>query len=543
MATTTSYSLAPVPKWYIADQVGRPLGGGFLRTLSSQDHTLLKPVFSDPAGAFAWPYVPVTNNVGKTGIAFDENGSQGPFYFKFDTTAPDELYYLEVYNSAGVRIWTIDDFSPGSGGGGSIITTALDLQNLIVNGEFWRNISDNANPPTPITTSTYMVLAPGCHAGFAQTASALGSISGPDITFVKTNLLATDSISFPYFNLGDDDFGDDATPVQYLNYECTTTQLGELQKCLQVPITSKVQNLNGLDVTITVWARYNGGGARNLIVNWYDFYGDGPGASVDVPTPIDTLVLNNEWTKHTILTTVPDVTGKTLGGCGNDALFLQFQYPLGVPCNIDITKPSLYLGSNAPGQDFQSYDEIDGILNVPRTGDIRPNYSLLGTAPPGWIPFNDGSIGNLLSTATTRHNVDTFPLYNFLYTNVSDTYAPVSGGRTGSAINDFLANKILTLPLMLGRVLGSGGTGAGLTTRTLGETVGAESYSLLQSDLAQHIHQIAGQITTANNTGGGSNVGISAQNNSVTGGIDGYTTQTPFSLMQPTQFANFIIKL
>ena len=58
---TISYQLAPVPKWYIADLVGKPLGGGYLATFSSLDNTQLNPVYEDPAGAFVWPYVTIPN--------------------------------------------------------------------------------------------------------------------------------------------------------------------------------------------------------------------------------------------------------------------------------------------------------------------------------------------------------------------------------------------------------------------------------------------------------------------------------------------------
>lgn len=541
---TVSLSIGAVPIWYIADQVGLPLGGGFLRTLSSRDYTLLKPVYHDQAGTMPWTYVPITNQAGKTGILFNENGSQGPFWFKFDSAVPSDLYFLEVYDSSGQLIWTVDNFSPGPGTGGSIVTTALDLENFVINGEFWRNISNNTNPATPIATTTNLILAPGCHAGFAQTASASGSTAGPDIRFIKNNLAAVDSISFPYFNLGSTDLTNDVTPVQYLRYECTNTPVGETQKCIQIPITSKVQNLTNQPVTITVWARANSG-TGSLVVRWRQFFGDGGAPSADNNPPITTLTLTNLWTKFTITATVPSVAAKTLGTCGNDALFLQFEYPLGSACNIDITKPSLYLGTIQPTTDFETYDDIDGVLNVPRTGDIRVNYSLSGTAPPGWITMNDGSIGNAASLATTRANIDTFPLYNLIWTTVSQANAPVSSGLRGAtSIADFTAGFTIAMPKTLGRALASIGTpSTGGTNWALGQIAGAESQSIDVNNLPQHLHDLSGQITTALNTGAGAQTGILAQGNSVSGGINGGTTHTNLPIMQPTQFMNFIIKL
>jgi hypothetical protein len=551
---TITRSIGAVPIWYIADQVGRPLGGGYLRTLSSLDHTTVKPVFHDKNGLVPWTYVPIINNLGKTGILFNENGSQGPFWFLVNPAVPEDLYFLEVYDSSGVRIWTVDNYSPGSsGGGGGDTTTALDLENLIVNGEFWRNVSNNTNPPTNIATTTNLIVAPGCHAGLTTTTSTLGAVCGPDIRFIKNSLTATDFITFPYFDLGSDEFSPDVTPVQYFNYTCNSTQVGETTKCIQFPITAKVQNFNGLLVTITVWARSTAG-TGTLLLQWFDFYGDGPGASVDIPVPIEPIVLTSLWAKYTITATVPDVTGKTLGGCGNDALFLRFQFPLGVPCSIDITKPSMYLQSTlgpiVPESDFATYDEIDGILNVPRTGDVRPNYSLLVNTPPGWIPLNDTSIGNVGSAiiAGGRANIDTFPLYNLLYNNTIDADAPVSGGRTGSAINDFLALKTLTLPKMSGRALAASGLAsapAGVTTFRLGQSFGEQNHTLNVSEIPAHTHPAftSGGQFIVDLTPGPINLGTAGTNTArqPTTGIAG--GGGPHNNTQSSQFAHFIIKL
>src|SRR5689334_8989409 len=116
-----TFSLAPNPKWYFVDLVGRPLAGGYLSTFSNLDHSILNPVFTDASGLFTWPYVTVPN-VGILGILIDENGTQGPFYFQFNSAVPQQLYFLEVFDSGGVLQWTIDNFIPTGGGGGGTTT-------------------------------------------------------------------------------------------------------------------------------------------------------------------------------------------------------------------------------------------------------------------------------------------------------------------------------------------------------------------------------------------------------------------------------------
>lgn len=122
------------------------------------------------------------------------------------------------------------------------------------------------------------------------------------------------------------------------------------------------------------------------------------------------------------------------------------------------------------------------------TGDTKTTYKT--TADTGWVMANDGSIGSATSGATTRANADTQALYTLLWTNISNTYAPVSGGRGGSASADFAANKTLTLPAYLGRALAGAGAGSGLTSRALGQTFGEEGHTLTLGENGTHNHTV-----------------------------------------------------
>lgn len=96
------------------------------------------------------------------------------------------------------------------------------------------------------------------------------------------------------------------------------------------------------------------------------------------------------------------------------------------------------------------------------TGDVK--LTLKTAADTAWILMNDTSIGSAASGATGRANADTEPLYTLLWTNIVNTWAPVAGGRGGSAAADFAANKALTLPKSLGRALAGYGTGTSVAT-------------------------------------------------------------------------------
>jgi hypothetical protein len=92
-----------------------------------------------------------------------------------------------------------------------------------------------------------------------------------------------------------------------------------------------------------------------------------------------------------------------------------------------------------------------------RTGDAKLTYD--DTADPGWIRANDTTIGNGSSGATGRANADTEALFTLLWNKIANQWAPVSGGRGGSAAADYAANKTLALSKALGRALAVAGSG------------------------------------------------------------------------------------
>lgn len=215
--------------------------------------------------------------------------------------------------------------------------------------------------------------------------------------------------------------------------------------------------------------------------------------------------------------------------------------------------------------------EADGTFaNAFLTGDVKVHIGS-ATAPSGWILWDDGTIGNAASGASTRANADTFALYEHLWDNYSDSICPVSTGRGASATADFNDGETLTLPLGAGRSMGVAGSGAGLTTRTNGATVGAETHSLsaAESGLRAHLHDdgtlgtstdgdhfhtgVAGAVSAGTGFQAGltnqENVGNSTtdgdHDHDVTGntGTVSALSGSAHNIMQPTGFYPHFIKL
>lgn len=452
---TISYFIAPVPKWLFTDISGNILESGSMRVSYQNDQNTRAPVYQDSGGGAVWP----TNSDGA--IDFSSDGMQGPFYWAYDDTLPtqNQTYFLEIFDRNGVPQFTINNYpiTLGSGGGGTVTTVSM-LQNYVVNNVFTDN-SGNADDvtATDLTSKTNYLLAPSAHQQFSgPTATRYGA----DSRFVKSNTTCTDSFVFKNFDFGSNDLDPDFTPKQYLNLLCTNAVGGtETYKAVQIAVCPGLQNFSGETVSISIWAKASS--TKSIAMGFLYFYGDG-----GVPTATDikipqSFTLTTSWAKHIATGIVlPSVNGDSRGTCKNDALFLNIALPINDTYDISFTKPCMFLGEVLPTEEFQDPDFVSSIVNSPRTGDIRT--SLNSFAPFGWVPMNDGTIGTILSGSTTRANEDTYPLYELIWNSVSNTYAPVTGGRGVSASADFVALKPLQLTRTLGRVM-AGALGASTT--------------------------------------------------------------------------------
>ena len=119
----------------------------------------------------------------------------------------------------------------------------------------------------------------------------------------------------------------------------------------------------------------------------------------------------------------------------------------------------------------------------------------------GFVRLNGRTIGNAASSATERANADASDLFVHIWDRLSDTLAPVSGGRGGSGAADFAANKRITLPdaraaglrgfddmgNTAAALLGSAPVIAGSTILP-GSTLGSNTQTLTTANLASHTH-------------------------------------------------------
>jgi hypothetical protein len=154
--------------------------------------------------------------------------------------------------------------------------------------------------------------------------------------------------------------------------------------------------------------------------------------------------------------TAPVINGGSIASASLSGTFTGTYTLAGVPT---LTSPTINTGTvgAAPTADLgianKAYADQHGFT----TGDVKLTFKIV--ADTGWVLAEDKSIGNASSGATGRAHADTADLYTLLWTNITDQWAPVTGGRGASAAADFAANKPLFLPKTLGRALAGYGTG------------------------------------------------------------------------------------
>jgi len=156
------------------------------------------------------------------------------------------------------------------------------------------------------------------------------------------------------------------------------------------------------------------------------------------------------------------------------------------------------------------------------------------SAPSGWVLADGGSIGGGTSNEEN--------LFVLIWNSLTDTEAPVSGGRGLSAEDDFNALKTITLPDLRGRV--SVGKNAG-TFSILGGQVGDETHALTEAELpivANHTHDIGDSASVA--SGGDFNVFSNTTSSpSPSQSSGGFGSGTTHNNIQPSIVCNKIIKL
>jgi hypothetical protein len=444
---------APMLQDYFVDKdTGKPLANGLVSLYRDTARSFYKNWYyqTGTPGAYTWVALDNPMNLSSVGTIQDPNGNDViPFFYPYEENNENikDAYYVTVYSvdengDAAVLQFTRENFPylPSN-----LNPTASNpvWRNYLLNNVYWRNVG--TLDAMDVTDS---IIAPSQHDGYTN----------GDIRFLKNVTGANDDIVFAPMTTTLDN---DITPETMLSFTCSGVQNGETTKCIQYPISLHVNTLNSVSGTIIFHGQNVAGNPNNYVdLYFYQYLGTGALAQPD-PILIQRVTLNTDFTRVLVPFITPSTDGLTLGGGGDDALFLRVQYPLSALCSINHTKPQIYFSTDVPDNDFDTYDQIESIINSPRTGDFKTSLNTF--QPYGYVIANDGVISNAGSfTQPTginiaRRNIDTWPLFQLIWNGVSNVFAPIynSDGTAGtigaSAYADWSANKQLTLTKALGR--------------------------------------------------------------------------------------------
>lgn len=529
MALDPKYMISPnLQEIFIDPATGLPMVGGYVYYYSDNMRSNLKTVY-ELSGTFgSYSFIPLTNPIQLNGSGSPVNGSGADvrvYYHPYDAQGNIENYYIRVTDLAGNTKITRQAW-PNLAGASTDIIFAY---NFIRNSNFysWSN-------------------------GIIFNNVLLGSINDNDFmvddwTYTNDDPAQTISISQGTFIAGQ------ATPPNnptfYLNYQNTSGGVSQsINKFTQS--YQGVQTLNGQNVSISIWMKQVSGANGNISVDLTQYFGAGGSPSVVTPIILSNTLTIGNYIQFSGSAQLPTITGFTIG-TGNK-LYLNINMPLNLQCQVQISNVILNQGASIisnqeiSNDDMQKQTNTYGLYPAFTTGDIK--LTLKNSAEIGWLIMDDSTIGNPSSTATHKgwsYNA----LFDLLWNNVSDTYAPVVGGRGMSAQADWDNAMKITLTKTLGRVLGGIGNN-GVNTYTLGENAGSDS----TNQVVSHTHAVTGTVTSPaiylEQVGGGminvygNDVTVTPETFNVTGTASPPSgSVSAMSIVQASAYYNVMIKL
>lgn len=537
MAST--YLIAPSPKWYFYDAFGAQAAGGSMETTSSLDHTTPRFVFSDLGGNF--PYLdPIS--LDRTG------GSPVPMYWEINEV---DLYYLVVKDKNGNIIFSVDHFPTVGGGGSTPVTSNIDIENHVINGQFIfidaLNSADSTLNPIPLNTPIRLAPASGFFKDatghyvnnlFDGNSGWLFELDGGAgqtgfIEFVDVTAIGTGVPSAPTANA-----------TRFFRYELQIA--GALQTAAYLYQTvPQVETFSGQLLTITFDTRTTAAGnPQGTFEIFQDFGTGGAPTTPGVPSSANFNFSSGAWARQTLQLTVASVVGKIKGTNGDDHIEIIWNFPLNTLGAFEITNLQVQIGNfGLTPYIYQDYNQdqykvlIDLITfgNIAfQTGDYIFSDS---TSKPGWlIIFNDAQfIGKTAASAATSFGMQYKNLYILWWTVYNQAQCIVNGGRGVSALADFNADKRMSIPqLLVNHVIAAAGNSI-----PFGYVEGAPINALVAANLPPHEHTIDFADAGTGSAPGSSNPGVVGT--TVTG--PGPGVSAPFSIMQPTHYKNLFVKL
>jgi hypothetical protein len=406
MTLNTNYmTSSDLDEYFVDKDTGLPLSGGIVTFYQDNQRNVLQNVYTLSGSPPNYTYTALPNplTLNATGQPVDASGNIVKiYYYPFDSTLNLSLYYVTVYSAQGVLQYTRQGWPDTSGLSG----TNNGIGNYIENGQFLYNIGQSNNP---IAVKS-LELAP------SNNELLYGTAPAPNMSLQKSNGAVQDVITFYEFA---DTQLIESNPPYYCNYTANSVGSGgETYKYF-------MWNFKNVNLFQNQYISFSFQGrsisSSNVTVNFVQNFGTGGSPDAPVTSILGSYNLTTSFSKYTATIRVPSTNGKNLGTNDNSYSAIIINLPLNSVCNIDITNVQLELSQASSSYFIESYDRVAALISKYSTGDI-----IVSVKPQkfGFLAMNDGTIGNPTSLATYPNNI-TYPLYCYLWNNISDLYAPV----------------------------------------------------------------------------------------------------------------------
>ena len=551
----TRYILSPALQQIFRDrESGLPLRNGYVEFYRDVSRIDPKDVFIQSGAPGAYEAVSIGNVVtlSQAGAFSYDNNDVAILYFPFFQTAEGEIvdkYFIRVFNENGVEQFTREGWPQGLSDTDEEDNTFV---NYIADGQFWnhRNLPNNGTilPETNfITYSSGLTTGNSANAGSWVIYTSPGSTTEDRVTFDRLPSYQ----SLP-----------EASPRYYLRYRCITPDLSDTAKHL----IYRIANVNfGASTTEFFTFQFEStnifSGSTIINLRARKYFGFAGSAEEDIFIKQFSVIPG--WNKYTANFVLGDNAGKNIGPNDDDMIEFYLEIPTDQSSDIaydnfilrdgsfttlkqQFTNPqqnqSATLTMPVPAHDLTDEGKVPVLRsfgfryeNNNFIGDVKYSYS--SQEYDDWLLItNDGqTIGNESSGAIFDSNSNNMrTLYSIMWPLPGSI---IEGGVKTDPNLDFNNGLFLTLPPMVGRALGSAGSGSGLTLRTLGSITGAETHQLTISEMPSHTHNMPSD-SEAQLGGSQRKISVDPVQNTSTGSAGG---DVPHNNMQPTVFLNAYI--
>jgi uncharacterized protein YaiE (UPF0345 family) len=311
----SQYTIAPSLQQGFLDKVtGLPLAFGKVYFFRDVDHLQPKNVYaiSGPPDAPVFTALPNPLTLSSIGTFIDQTNNQDiiPYYLPFDADGNVDLYYIEVYNSAGVLQFTRDHFPTVNESGGNIITLT---DNFIPNGQFLGHLNlpnsgQISNPTTPIAYGNWTFEL--------------------DSDFTSTNF-----VTFTRFNSATNN--PPSNPRYAATIRCTIPNAAETRKdlCNTITDVNFMQGQIGVIQFSAMSATTSPVGVDVIVRQNF-----GTGGTSTIETIIGNLsILPTAFIDYNIPFTMPSTIGQTLGAGDDDYLQIVLRPDTAATFTIQVT--------------------------------------------------------------------------------------------------------------------------------------------------------------------------------------------------------------